>query len=321
MDSLAMKLVISIDVEEEGLFCGEYPRRPPGVRNVAHLRRLEFVTKEFGVPLTLLATYPVAWHPACQEVLLAWRDDFHAEIGAHLHPWNTPPFVEGPGPEPVPSDSLPMPLMRAKLQHLVAALRENLQVVPGAFRMGRFDLGMQVRGLLPECSFRVDSSVVPLHGMAGGPDHFLAPSEPYWLETVQGYPPVLEVPLTVVSISNAFAQAVYHWAGSLSRRKAGLLLTGFRHAAALSIHPAWHPLISMQWAACIHRDRGGQVLNMFLHSSELAPGMTPAFHREADVERLVRKIRAFLEWLTRTGPVHGVTLSELYETHHGSKPG
>ena len=33
-----MKLVISIDVEEEGLFSGHYPRTPPGVTNVAELR-------------------------------------------------------------------------------------------------------------------------------------------------------------------------------------------------------------------------------------------------------------------------------------------
>ena len=44
-----MKLVISIDVEEEGLFFGQYPRTPPGVTNVAELARLEFIPEEFGL--------------------------------------------------------------------------------------------------------------------------------------------------------------------------------------------------------------------------------------------------------------------------------
>ena len=60
---IIMKLVISIDVEEEGLFSGAYARTPTGVSNVAELRRLEFIPREFGFPLTLLATYHVARDP------------------------------------------------------------------------------------------------------------------------------------------------------------------------------------------------------------------------------------------------------------------
>ena len=50
---------------------------------------------------------------------------------------------------------------------------------------------------------------------------------------------------------------------------------------------------------------------MFLHSSELHPGATPHFKTEAAVTRLTDKIRAFLTWLLKTGPVEGVTLSQL----------
>ena len=68
-----MKLVISIDVEEEGLFSGHYPRTPPGVANVGELHRLEFIPREFGFPLTLLVTYPVARDQAACQVLARWR--------------------------------------------------------------------------------------------------------------------------------------------------------------------------------------------------------------------------------------------------------
>lgn len=317
-----MKLVISIDVEEEGLFCGKYARKPPGATNVAHLHRLEFISKELGFPLTLLATYPVACDPSCRDILLAWRHDFRAEIGAHLHPWNTPPFEEMPYPEPVPSDLIPVPLLRAKLGSLAAALKESLDVVPGAFRMGRFDLGEQVRGLLPQLGFRVDSSVVPLRRKAGEPDHFLAPPDPYLLQQPgHEYPPVLEVPLTIVPVWHRSAQVVHRLAQSLAPHKAVPFLAMFRYAAVLGIQPAWYPLASMKWAARVHKQRGGQVLHMFLHSSELAPGATPKYRLEADVRRLVDKIRAFLTWLSGTTPVHGVTLSELCAAHATGKRG
>ena len=54
------------------------------------------------------------------------------------------------------------------------------------------------------------------------------------------------------------------------------------------------------------------MLNMFLHSSELAPSATPRYNKEGKVVELVKRIRNFLAWLTATGPVQGVTLSKLY---------
>ena len=69
----------------------------------------------------------------------------------------------------------------------------------------------------------------------------------------------------------------------------------------------------MQLAARLHRRRGGRVLTLFFHSSELKPGASRLFPTEAAVSRFVDKIRTFLTWLVQTGPVEGVTLSELGE--------
>jgi hypothetical protein len=69
----------------------------------------------------------------------------------------------------------------------------------------------------------------------------------------------------------------------------------------------------MQLAAHLHRRRGGRVLTLFFHSSELQPGASRLFPTEAAVRRFVAKIRAFLTWLVETGPVEGVTLAALGE--------
>ena len=85
----------------------------------------------------------------------------------------------------------------------------------------------------------------------------------------------------------------------------------FRYGAVAGVQPAWYPLASMQLAARLHRRRGGRVLTMFFHSSELQPGASRLFPTEAAVSRFVDKIRTFLTWLVETGPVEGVTLAEL----------
>jgi hypothetical protein len=209
---------------------------------------------------------------------------------------------------------MPLALLDAKLGSLTEALRENLGVAPRVFRMGRFDLGEQIVRLLLQHGFLVDSSIAPLRWVPGGHDHFLASADPHWL--MQGNEPssLLEVPLTMVPVLRHSERLVYRLAQSMPRGKSDLLLARFRPTAALGIHPAWYPLASMKWAVRLHRRRGGRVLNMFFHSSELAPGASPKFRTEAAVQRLVKKIGTFLEWLVRTGPVQGVTLSELYST-------
>jgi hypothetical protein len=89
-------------------------------------------------------------------------------------------------------------------------------------------------------------------------------------------------------------------------------LSRYRFVGAAGIHPAWFPLFSMLLAAALHRRRGGRVLTIFLHSSELLPGGSPDFPNAAAVNRLVAKLREFLTCLVEQGPIQGVTLSGLH---------
>lgn len=309
-----MKLVISIDVEEEGLFSGQYPRTPLGVSNVAELERLAFITQEFGFPLTLLVTYQVARDSAACRVLAHWRDHYKAEIGVHLHPWNTPPFLDLPDPEPVPSARLPRSLLQDKFAVLLSQIRSNLEEVPRSFRMGRFDAGPRIWSLLPEFNLTVDSSVVPLTPKGTNTRHFLAPADPFGLQELGSEGDnILEVPVTMVPVLAGTPQVIARLAKMLPLTWGYRLQRSFRYVAAAGVQPAWYPLASMRLAAYLHRRRGGRVLTMFFHSSELKPGASRLFPTETAVARFIGKIRRFLNWLVQTGPVQGVKLSDLRE--------
>jgi peptidoglycan/xylan/chitin deacetylase (PgdA/CDA1 family) len=302
-----VRVVVSVDVEEEGLFSGAYPRRAPGVRNVARLPRLAFITREFGIPLTLLATYPVAQDSEAMGVLRDFRARLGAEIGAHLHPWNTPPFPDLGLPEPVRPGRLPPEVLRQKLETLAAALHEAVGERPRAFRMGRFDLDESLFPALAQAGFTVDGSLVPLRVALAGPDHFLAPADPY-LTPAGG---LVETPLTVVPLVAGSPQLLAALCRFLPRTWGEGLRRGFRFVGAVGLPPAMFSLPAMRLAARLHRRRGGRVLHLFLHSSELLPGASPQFPTEASVARLMEKIRAFLTWLQRQGLVRGLTMSAL----------
>ena len=79
----------------------------------------------------------------------------------------------------------------------------------------------------------------------------------------------------------------------------------------MSIQPVWHSLAAMKLAANLHARRGGRVLVLFLHSSELLPGANPRLPGQADVDRMLGKLRGFLGWLSGKYGLEGIRLQDL----------
>lgn len=306
--------VISIDVEEEGLFRGRYEREVRA-SNVRHLERLAFCREEFGVPLTLLVAYPATQEPEARDVLRRFQEEQGAEIGAHLHHWNTPPFENLPYPEPVRCHQLPRELLRAKLTNLTAAIEDNLGQRPRSFRMGRFDFCESLPPLLAELGYEVDSSLVPLRSEMHGPDHFSRRAGVHDL----GHG-LLEAPLTTVPVVEPLAGMVARLAGVMPYAARVRLQRGFTMLLGAGVHPLWYSLASMKLATRLHLARGGRVLNMFLHSSELMPGASPKVPDEAAARALAEKIRAWLTWLKAGYEMRGATLTQLASLARSKNP-
>lgn len=312
-----LSLVVSLDVEEEGLFGGRYACRAPGVRNTAALTRLAPLL-ERGIRPTLFCAYSVLTDAASRRALAALRDDHGAEIGAHLHHWNTPPLTPEAAGAPggmltrVPAGAVPRELMAAKLATLFQAA-EAFQGAPvSSFRMGRWDLHAPLWPLLADMGVRCDASVRPLYcGKArgkdsvAGPDHFDAPADPYWVDAGAGR--ILEMPLTVTPL--------FPWLPGLSRMlpdSAGTALrAGLRHWGALALLPVEHPLPLLKLTTLLHAGRGGEVLSLTWHSSELFPGGAPHVPDEATVTRFLDKMCAYVDWLGESFDLRFRTLSEL----------
>ncbi|WP_260424607.1 MULTISPECIES: hypothetical protein [unclassified Desulfovibrio] len=302
-DAPPLLVVVSLDVEEEGLFSGRYASTDCTVRNVALLRRLAPISRELDFPLTLFCAHTVfASAEACGH--LAWmRDHCGAEIAAHLHHWSTPPLSPQPAAGAPPrTHLLPRDLLRRRLRTLLDAGRDFQSAPLTSFRMGRWDLKSALLPLLAEEGLTLDSSVCPLRIFSGGPDHFLAPSDPYWPAEAPG---LLEAPLTQIPLWPGLAR-LWHRA---FRQKSWA--DSFHCWGVASPNPVWHSAPVMRAAACLHRLRGGRVLNLFWHSSELLPGASPNVPDQQSADALLRKIHAFLAWLRVRHNARGVTAAGL----------
>ena len=300
-----LRVIVSLDVEEEGLFSGRYAAAGSTAHNVSQLPRLAPLTRELGFPLSLLCTHAVFTTPEARVTLARMRDKLGAEIGAHLHHWSTPPLGRETSP-PVPADQLESQLLRARLRSLLRAGHDFQGEALRAFRMGRWDLKAAIRPLLAEEGIWVDSSVCPLRSFKNGPDHFLAPADPYWTEGG-----LLEVPITQIALHPKLPLVLHAIARGLPEQHGRLLLDGFRFWAAFSVNPVWHSATAMRLAVRWHLARGGKVLCLFWHSSEMMPGASPHIRTQEDADALLVRVYDFLRWLKETYRARGVTLAAL----------
>jgi hypothetical protein len=315
-----MKLAVTIDVEEEGLFRTEYHSGEAPASNVPRLELLDRVFREFAIRPTLLVSYQAARSASNQRILSELAGRWRGEIGAHLHPWNTPPLQPLPYPEPVPSELIPKELLAAKLENLIAALKPT-GVDPVSFRMGRFNMGPRMLSVLEESQIKVDSSVCPMRTYYGGPAHLSAPTDPYFPDgrnvCRSGSSEILEVPLTVLPVVPGLGSALeaLERTGTVPRAWISRFAMDL---GSLPAQPYWTGLRRLKIAVRLHRLLGGRVLCVFFHSSELLPGASPRTRTERDVERFIDRLRLFFSWLVRKVSVESITLSELRGSFHRS---
>lgn len=306
-------LTITIDTEEEGRWGGTYPRDGNTCANIRWLGKLQPLRDEYGLRATYLVTDPVAKDPEARERVAGHAADECGEIGAHLHPWCTPPYDEIDRSVTY-AGNLPPALLRAKLTSLTDTLASAFGVRPVSYRAGRWGISATTLATLMELGYEVDSSVVPLHWEYGngGPSSLAAPSVPYRPDPADPVKPgrasILEVPASVV-MTGAFGKA----AGLLGRRLRpfpglGTLLDA---CGRCWLRPSWGEPAFLREATRRCLADGHPVINVMFHSSELMPGASPYVRDEAGLDALLARLRAIIETALEAEGVRWATLREI----------
>jgi hypothetical protein len=312
---MSFKLAVTIDVEEEGLFCGQYESQNLSVRNVPELARLDALFEKWEIKPTLLVGYAAAADPDATKFLRKWSKKHHAEVGAHLHYWNTPPLEKLSLPDPVPSDLIPAELLYQKLNTLMDTLK-RAGFDPLSFRMGRFNMGPNMFLILEATGIRIDSSVAPLRCSSGGPDHLCCPMDPYFPNPCdilqEGDSHILEVPVTIVPITSGMMNVIHFMNNRPWLRNSAVWLA--ENLFSLPAQPMGTGSLRLNSAVDLHLGRGGKVVTTFFHSSELMPGGCPQHRTDRDVDRFIKKLDRFFEHMHEKG-AESLTLSELAEEY------
>jgi 2-polyprenyl-6-methoxyphenol hydroxylase-like FAD-dependent oxidoreductase len=280
----------------------------PTTANAGFLSRFQRLCESYGLMPTYLTTHEMAVSPVFREFAADAIARGAAEIGMHLHAWDSPPIV------PLTSNDnthhpylteFAEPIMRAKIVYLTRLLEDTFGVPITSHRAGRWGFNDVYARLLIEQGYLVDSSVTP--GLSwrdhpgdprgtGGPDYTVFPERPYFIDPQdigrQGTSALLEVPVTSVDPR----PTAVRWMAE--RLRSGTLpyraLRRWWPPVSALLPVATRPGLTRRTIRQALADRR-PCLHLAIHSSELMPGGSPKFPTPRDVDALYDQLEAIFD--------------------------
>lgn len=301
-------LVVVVDTEEEFDWHAPFDRANIAVTHMRAIGDFQSVCDEFGVKPVYVIDHPIATQAAAFEPLRAIREAGRCEIGAHLHPWVSPPFEEEVHAQNSYPGNLPRELERAKLVGLVAAIEANLGARPRSYKAGRYGFGPNTAAILAELGFECDLSFCPAFDLRadGGPDYSEFPSDASWIDERAG---LVSIPTTGAFVGWAASPASYRAAQSLRALRLPGILARLRAVERLHLSPEGYSLRDNRRLTEALLARGCRSFTLALHSPSLVPGHTSYVRSAAERDEFLDRIRRYLAFFL--GELGGVSATAV----------
>ncbi len=277
------RFIVSIDTEEEFDWSRPFERDQAATQSIEKMPDLTRRFNDHGVKPVFLCVYPVVDRPESRDIMAQLATENGCEIGAHLHPWVTPPFDEDLNQYNSFAGNLPRGLQRAKLLCLTEKITETTGVRPVIYRAGRYGIGATTMQLLKELGYTVDVSVRPLFDYAdeGGPDFRTHPIWP-WRDD-NG---MIEIPLSAARLGALRGFSRLPVTGPLAN-----ILAQLRLMTRVPLTPEGIPLKEALEAIRVLHGEGQNLFSFSFHSPSAAIGFTPYVRDAKDLAK-------FWDWWT-----------------------
>lgn len=316
-------LLFSVDTEPDSPDWKGYAPDSLTYRNFAGLRGLAEMAAGYGVKPTFFVTYSSAGREELQAALGTLQQGTY-EIGAHLHPGDTPPFGAG-------SDNIlavPPDLLAKKFSSLHGRITSCFGT-PFSFRAGAWTIDKRVISLLRRHGYTADSSVTP--GISwlfiGRPSYAAAPACAYRLSpenpALAGNSPVLEIPVSILKarrlkgLAGELLAAVFSMPLESRRGFVYGLLKKCRSLRPLWLRPAFATVEQMKIVA---ENTTADFAHVMCHSNELWPGASP-YSPTAEKCRSLRERLGLFFSFARDAGYNPLTLSEYAALHRRDRAG
>jgi hypothetical protein len=175
-------LSVVVHTEEEFDWSRPFDRNATGVIHMRSIHRSQDLCDTCGIVPTYVVDYPIADQETGYRPLKEFADNGRALIGAHVHPWVSPPHTEEVCPRNSYPCNLPRDLEYEKLARLTERIVANFGTSPTVYLAGRYGFGPNTGEILEALDYDVDlSTFVPMDFTAdGGPDYSSYTNHPFW---------------------------------------------------------------------------------------------------------------------------------------------
>jgi hypothetical protein len=323
-----MKLIITIDTEADNQWAHSEAIE---LKNIAYIPRFQDLCDTYHFKPTYLVTYEMATAEQCIRTVGVYQQQNKAEIGAHLHPWTTPPLIPLTDNDiqyhPFPYE-YPPAVLTEKLRILTETIAQNFGQKPLTFRAGRYGFNGTVASILADLGYIADCSITPFvswkHILGnprgyGGPDFSHAPFSTYFVDltdcTKPGNSRLLEVPVSIFFVKYPVLNRSFHRWKHLFKDPNNLLL---RSCYQLGVSPVWfrpYPKSKLDDLCRVYyiaRYLDIDYLEMIFHSSELMPGGSKNTKDPHAIETVYELLNGLFKFLAQQ-QIESVTLSEYAE--------
>ena len=296
-------LFVVVDTEAEFDWDKPFARELTSVSAMDDIERGQEVFDRYGLRPIYVIDYPVASQERGYRRLRAIMQRDGCVIGAHLHPWTTPPFEEEVSARNSYPGNLPPELEERKLATLMAAIREAFGISPVFYKAGRYGFGPSTPDSLVRHGIRVDFSVLPGADLRrrGGPDFRALQPIPYRI----GGTSILSVPMTRSYVGAA------PWFRRVGEAAQGTKWSNRLHVNAVLARTGMAETITLTPEGVTAAEqirllramigRGTRQFVLHYHSPSLSAGHTPYARTEAEadivLERLAGVCRFFFDEL------------------------
>jgi hypothetical protein len=305
------KLLVVIDTEEEFDWSAQFSRTNTSVHAMRCIHRIQRIFDEYKIFPVYAVDYPVVSQKDGYEPLSEIHAEGRCVIGAHLHPWVNPPFVETVDRTNSFPGNLPRNLETEKLRILGEIIAERFGERPVIYKAGRYGLGPNTAQILDEQGFEIDLSVCPAMDYSDerGPNFSRHSVWPFWF----GKRRLLELPLTV-----GFTGVLRRWGTGLhraatSRSMASLHAPGILARSGL-LNKIWlspEGYVASELEALVRAlyREGLRIFSFAFHSPSLEPGHTPYVKSQRELEDFLGRCRQFFDFFM--GEMGGIPATPL----------
>jgi hypothetical protein len=317
-DGAVPAFIITIDTEGDNLWS-----RPGNIttNNAQYLGRFQDLCEKYGFKPTYLTNYEMAIDPMFVRFARAAEERRMAEVGMHLHAWDSPPIDQPLTFKDTKCHPYLMEYPFDQIKRKVAFMTNLLEDTFGhrvtSHRAGRWGFDCVYARVLSEFGYLVDCSVTPYVSWAshmgdpsksGGTDFRFFPDQAYLMDPDcvgrPGSGPLVEVPMTIIPRLPISHRVVPRFV--LRSRIGQSLAQRLLPNDWLRPFPGNLETMRRVVRACLDERRP---YAMFMtHSSELMPGGSPYFPKPEHIEELYLSLDALFSEASRH--FRGMTLSE-----------